>query len=852
VIAAFFKNLDYINDSIWRHLVRILVNRLYLDSGRSSKKWAVPSHEFVAQILLLGQKPGCGEGRDAVVPSANKEGIRFIVELYKRSRSFEARDNLFYVIFDYIHYCYRRMIRSNNTNSTGLNPTAGTTRPSKLSNTSGNNGVGGGNANPNDPSRKYAGAPPTSAQFALILDLLTRIDAPQYFASIFKYPPPNFVNHVIGLINHVAANSIDSEFNSIWTQTDPIVIRRVLKDFASLAELTLKMSPSFAEDCAILLSEPTDTALLNASLKSITSLINGKASQDASNLQAVQFERQQGSQWMQQLMQIVWNVKLSLGNIPLVESRKQSSSVPSGIPVGKPRSRKESASSSLGPISAATITTTSLHGRQGRTSKETPRGEVESPVEGRSPRNSVSEPKQEVASKDHTHHKDHGKDGGKDHKDHKDHKDTSDKTLSSSGKSPHHATVGPSGSKVQPVNLSIVTTLAPISTGTTPRSPSAPSSPKDVVPLHLMPTRGLHLRTADASFVETVETTFFSYVKSSDPTVRRSYLRIVEAGIYYIDSLSDQGASSNKSTSGSVSSRSPRAASSSSMLLDPEALSRKCFELLNTSFLKLIKVGGETSEANLQLMFDMIIEFTMLIPNMARVALVPSLIRSSSSSASLGDDFTSRPRTSSGSSINTNAAGGGGGGSGGANISSKDKVIPLQSQTIKSPGRDNHSHHTHHTQSAFEYNLSDSDESFGSDDFTGPQQHGRQGSDGMTDQSPLAPPSPQLDRLAPSPSPPESSSRAVDMVDLNNQDDSPAGLFMRGKLEIVRSLLEQVNIEILLHLFTHLPPRMNSATRPVVLHFLTERCKHSTTDLDTVGGSSFFKKLLTENDPLIS
>lgn len=92
----------------------------------------------------------------------------------------------------------------------------------------------------------------------------------------------------------------------------------------------------------------------------------------------------------------------------------------------------------------------------------------------------------------------------------------------------------------------------------------------------------------------------------------------------------------------------------------------------------------------------------------------------------------------------------------------------------------------------------------------------------------------------------------LDLVDLNNQDDSPAGLFMRGKLDIVRALLDLVDIEILFHIFNHLPPRMNSATRPVVLHFLTERCKNSAADLDVVGGSSFFKKLLMENDPLIS
>ena len=122
VIAAFFKNLDYINDSVWRHLVRILVNRLYLEpTNRSGKKALIPNHEFIAQILLLGQSPStitsngpesASQPPTPLTPSPNKEGIRFIVDLYKRSRSMESKDNLFHVIFDYIHYCYRRMIRA--------------------------------------------------------------------------------------------------------------------------------------------------------------------------------------------------------------------------------------------------------------------------------------------------------------------------------------------------------------------------------------------------------------------------------------------------------------------------------------------------------------------------------------------------------------------------------------------------------------------------------------------------------------------------------------------------------------------------------------------------------------------
>jgi hypothetical protein len=925
VIAAFFKNLDYINDSIWRHLVRILVNRLYLDSNRSSKKAAtMANHEFMAQVLLLGQKHGWGDGvAGSVISSNDKAGIRFIVELYKRSRSMEAQDNLFCVIFDYIHYCYRRMIRSTTPSAPSGNGSSRgesnqTVRPSSKANDSQGQGSnpngapssaflgsssGAGPGSGEYPSRKYS-TPSTSAQFSDILELLVRVDAPHYFASVFKYPPPNFVNHVLGLLVHVANSAPDGEMLALLNQTDPIILRRVLKDFASLAELTLRLSQPFSEDCAVLLSEPSNSALLNASLKSITSLIQGRASNDAGASKAIAYERLQGAQWMQQLMQIVWNVRLGLDTVALVESRNKSNpNNTAGLPI-KARTRKDSASIS----GSSTISTTSLHSKHGRKSSRDHNIDAKEMME-KSPRASSSDHVKSETTKERS--RDHGaKDSAKGEKEHhhqelgKSEKDgVSARDTKGDGKDPAHAKehavpksekgdkteaastglahhphrevsprrehsprTGPSGSsgepaqsgpigasgtaagrtKVNPVNLGVITSgLNVHGYGT---APTSPVSPKEAVPLHLLPTRGLHLRKADPNFVDAVEATFYSYVKSSDPIVRRSYLRIVESGMLYLMSLSDQGASpslrspqpslvnapapnstaaSSSSNPISSSNRTPRL---QSMLLDAEVLAKKSFELLNAAFLKLIKIGQETTEANLQLMFDMIVSFTMLVPLPHRSHM--NLPRSSSTSF-IDPLFSSKSRSSSGTAINAASQ---------ASLTSPREKLKLQAQTLKSPGRGEF-----HAQTYDQYHLSDSDESFGSaGDLVTWNGHGTLSPDLST------PPSPQLDRISHPTHVPDASSKAIDMMDLNSQDDSPAGLFMRGKVDVVRSLLENVHIDILLHLFKHLPPRMNSATRPVVLHFLTERCKHSASDLDAVGGSSFFKQLLTENDPLIS
>lgn len=967
-------------------MVRILVNRLYLDSPRSGKKAAVPSHDFISQVMLLGQKyetPEVKDNRDNITPSSNKEGIRFVIELYKRSRSIEARDNLFIVIFDYIHFCYRRMVRSNPAVAKDTPQAAGgaglsQSRPSKL------NVPTAKPASDTTRSPKDQGTPnganktPTSAQFSVILDILTRIDAPQYFACIFKYPPPNFVNHVLGLISHVSNTSHNNEMSSLLSQADPIILRRVLKDFAALADLTLRFAPSFAEDCVVLLSETSNAALLSASLKSITALVQGKASSALIASSGVaphlfQYERLQGAQWMQQLLQLVWNVRLGLAQVPPVEVKKTVGPVlhsDTATTTVRSRPRKESGGSIT--ASSATTASTTADSSQAqhvpiarrlsdtkstdsrRTSKDSrehrevkPEKELKEVKEVREKEHSYSGSRDaKDTTRDHHHASHHAhKDKERDHKDakekekttehshkepkdhketkephkelhkehrdkeHKDHIDSKHSSAGSSGRHHHHGSVP----KIQPVNLSLI-----------------PPTTLTEMPSHMLPTRGLHLRSADTNFIDTVEASFSAFAKSSDPLVRRSYLRIVEAGMYYIVSLSDQGASAShrRSTSPStphtptaepstsplpspsgaspapLSPLSPQATNSGtgrsprttgSLLLDAEALTRKAFELLNSSFLKLIKVGQESTEANLQLMFDIIVEFVTFVPSANRSDTYKSLMRfspppagfaaspsaamsASSSAGNLGPSATvsangedtkrgstsplkdklGAPNNVSGSSSHPHLSP-----RGSRNLSADPHATSPHPPMVKTPRGTS----ADSVLAALQYNLSDSDES--SDDLSFGNPSTNMGASGVSSNALNgmsgaasgaagtaldlhSPPSPQLERLSHGPSVPESSSRAIDMMDLNSQDDSPAGLFMRGLTDMVRPLLELVHIDILLHLFSNMPPRMNSTTRPVVLYFLTERCKRSSSDLDVVGGSSFFKKLLTENDPLIS
>jgi hypothetical protein len=49
-----------------------------------------------------------------------------------------------------------------------------------------------------------------------------------------------------------------------------------------------------------------------------------------------------------------------------------------------------------------------------------------------------------------------------------------------------------------------------------------------------------------------------------------------------------------------------------------------------------------------------------------------------------------------------------------------------------------------------------------------------------------------------------------------------------------------------------LPPRYTCQMRAALLHLIIERCKASKEDIEAVGGTTFFKRLLNENDPQIS
>lgn len=89
---------------------------------------------------------------------------------------------------------------------------------------------------------------------------------------------------------------------------------------------------------------------------------------------------------------------------------------------------------------------------------------------------------------------------------------------------------------------------------------------------------------------------------------------------------------------------------------------------------------------------------------------------------------------------------------------------------------------------------------------------------------------------------------------LSNQalDDSAACLFLTGHVAASLSQLKQIDISILHYIFVNLPPRYTCQMRAALLHLLIERCRRFSEEIDTIGGTGFFKKLLNENDPQIS
>lgn len=76
--------------------------------------------------------------------------------------------------------------------------------------------------------------------------------------------------------------------------------------------------------------------------------------------------------------------------------------------------------------------------------------------------------------------------------------------------------------------------------------------------------------------------------------------------------------------------------------------------------------------------------------------------------------------------------------------------------------------------------------------------------------------------------------------------------FIEGRVWIPRTHLQRLAVGPLRDIFLRLPPRLTSLVRVMLLYLLIDKCKDSKTDMQTVGGNTFFKNLLDDNDPQIS
>jgi len=163
VLPAFFNHIDYLSDEVYRNLVRMLVNYVYSEVSLVSPGSVSPppNDASVPTTLELdaARLSSCG-------------GISFVISLYLRSRSPEANDNLFTLIYDYtvLSYNHRKAVQ----------PSLGLSLAGKKEE--------------------------EIAQFMLIFELLQRLEASQYFTQVFKTLPDGFVDRLFKFITTECAS----------------------------------------------------------------------------------------------------------------------------------------------------------------------------------------------------------------------------------------------------------------------------------------------------------------------------------------------------------------------------------------------------------------------------------------------------------------------------------------------------------------------------------------------------------------------------------------------------------------------------------------------------------------------
>eukprot|EP01122_Echinamoeba_exundans_P011362 TRINITY_DN4494_c0_g1_i1.p1 TRINITY_DN4494_c0_g1~~TRINITY_DN4494_c0_g1_i1.p1 ORF type:complete len:1100 (-),score=161.24 TRINITY_DN4494_c0_g1_i1:652-3951(-) len=193
IFVAIFQYVDFISDGVWRHLVRMLVNLLYMpDSAAGSMRTATPT--------------ASNTSLDMSAFSSGAISIKFIIDLYVRSRSLEARSNLFVVIFDYLRECYLR--RRN---------------PSSDSDSD------------DDEEENHI-----LRQYKRSFELLISLEAHQFFPQLFKFVPDDFSEKMMEFFHEKCSRdspTSTAKLHEIFSKIDSGILRElILEDFVRLAK----------------------------------------------------------------------------------------------------------------------------------------------------------------------------------------------------------------------------------------------------------------------------------------------------------------------------------------------------------------------------------------------------------------------------------------------------------------------------------------------------------------------------------------------------------------------------------------------------------------------------------------
>lgn len=202
VFVAFFHYIDYISDGVWRNLVRMLVNLLYMpDADQSGSK--------------MTMNASSSSNLDMNAFSSGAISIKFIIDLYLRSRSLEARSNLFVVIYDYLRECYIRRRHPHGTTSDSDSES--------------------------DDEESHA-----LRQYKRSFELLVMLDATQFFPQLFKYVPDDFADSMLAFIHASCSKESNPKLHELMSKVDTTILRDlILSDFVRLARHYMKLEPEY-------------------------------------------------------------------------------------------------------------------------------------------------------------------------------------------------------------------------------------------------------------------------------------------------------------------------------------------------------------------------------------------------------------------------------------------------------------------------------------------------------------------------------------------------------------------------------------------------------------------------------